>query len=84
MLPYNVRKFVIHVNEKVGFWSNFEDLKTSWKGTGDDVTKVAIDKDDPYFASLLAACIISHVGGISRKHLVETEGTSKVITSIAR
>ena len=44
-------------------------------------TKVAIDKDDPYFASLLAACIISHVGGISRKHLT---GDNKVITSIAR
>ena len=30
---------------------------------------------------LLAACIISHVGGISRKHLT---GDNKVITSIAR
>ena len=84
MLPYNVRNFVIHANDNVGFWSNFEDLKTSWKGTEDDITKVAVDKDDPYFASLLAVCIISHVGGISRKHLVETEGTSKVIASIAR
>ena len=76
-----MNKFVIYVNDKVGFWSSFEALETSWKGTADDITKVAVDKDDPYFASLLAACIISHVGGISRKHLT---GHNKVITSIAR
>ena len=80
-LPYNVRKFTIYVNERVGFTSNFDALKTSWEGTANDITKVAVDKDDPYFASLLAACIISHVGGISRKHLT---GDNKVITSIAR
>ena len=80
-LPYNVRKFTIYVNGRVGFLSNFEALKTSWEGTAEDITKVAVDKDDPYFASLLAACIISHVGGISRKHLT---GDNKVITSIAR
>ena len=80
-LPYNVRKFTIYVNGRMGFTSNFDALKTSWKGTANDITKVPIDKDDPYFASLLAACIISHVGGISRKHLT---GDNKVITSIAR
>ena len=42
---------------------------------------MAVDKDDPYFASLLAAYIISHLGGISRKHLT---GDNNVITSIAR
>ena len=80
-LPYDVKKFTIYVNERVGFWSNFEALSTSWEGTADDITKVAVDKDDPYFASLLAAYIISHVGGISRKHLT---GDNKVITCIAR
>ena len=80
-LPYDVKKFIIYVNGKVGFWCNFEALETSWKSTADDITKVAVDKDDPYIASLLAACIISHVGGISRKHLT---GDNKVITSIAR
>ena len=79
--PYNVRKFTIYVNGRVGFLSNFDALKTSWEGTVNDITKAAVDKDDPYFASLLAACIISHVGGISRKHLT---GDNKVITSIAR
>ena len=69
------------MNGKVGFCCNFEALKTSWKGTVDDIRKVAVDKDDPYFAYLLAACIISQVGGICRKHLT---GDNKVITSIAR
>ena len=54
-LPYDVRKFIIYVNDKTGFWCNFEALSTSWKGTADDITKVAVDKDDPYFASLLAS-----------------------------
>ena len=59
-LPYNVRKFTIYVNAKSGFLSNFEALNTSWKGTANDITKMAVDKDDPYFASsLLAAYIIS-------------------------
>ena len=76
-----MRKFTIYVNERVGFWCNFEVLSTSWEGTADDITKVAVDKYDPYFAPLLAACIISHLGEISRKHLT---GDNKVITSIAR
>ena len=80
-LSYNVRKFTIYVNGRLGFTSNFEALKTSWEGIANDITKVPIDKNDPYFASLLAALIISHVGGISRKHL---NGENKVITSIAR
>ena len=42
---------------------------------------MAVNKDDPYFAPLLAAYIISHVGGISRKHLT---GDNNVITNIAR
>ena len=78
--PYDVKKFIIYVNDKVGFWCNVEALETSWKGTANDITKVAVDKGDPYFAPLLAACIISHVSGISRKHLT---GDNKVITSIA-
>ena len=83
-LPYDVTKFTIYVNEKEGFLSNFEALKTAWGGTAKDITKVAVDQDDPYFASLLATCIVSHVGGINRKHLVESKGAPKVITSIAR
>ena len=64
--------------------SNFDTLKTSWEGTLNDITKLAAYKDDPYFASLKAACIVSHIGGISRKHLTGDIGASMIITSIAR
>ena len=80
-LLYNYRKFTIYVNAKDGFLSNFETLETSWKSGANDITKMAVDKEDPYFASLLAAYIISHVGEISRKHLT---GDNNVITSMAR
>ena len=80
-LPYNYRKFTIYVNTKSGFSSNFGVLETSWKAAMNDITKMAVDKDDPYFASLLDTYIISHIGGISRKHLT---GDNNVITSIAR
>ena len=83
-LPYDVTKLTIYVNEKESFLSYFEALETSWRGTGKDITKVAVNKDDPYFASLLAACIVSPVCGISRKHLDESKGVPKVVTSIAR
>ena len=66
-LPYNVTKFNINVAETGSFLSNFEELNTSRQGTGKDITKVAIDRQDPYFASLLAAIIISHKGGICKK-----------------
>ena len=77
-LPYNVTNFV---NETDSFQSNFEALNKSWTGTTKDITKVKIDKEDPYFASLLAVSIISHRSGISRRHLT---GDNKIATSIAR
>ena len=80
-LPYNYRKFTIYVNARSGFPSNFDALTTPWEGTNNDITKTAVDKDDPYFASLLSAYIISHLGGLSRKHLT---GDNNVVTSIAR
>ena len=83
-LPFNVSKFNIYVTETGSFLSNFEKFNTSWQGTGKDITKVAVDRLDPYFASLLAAIIISHKGGICKKHLTGDAQTPKIITSIAR
>ena len=80
-LPHNYRKFIIYVNANSGFTSNFDALFTSWEGNANDITKIAVNKDDPYFASLLASYIISYVGGLSRKHLT---GDNNVVTSIAR
>ena len=56
-------------------------MSTSWEGNANDITKIAVNKDDPYFASLLAAYIISYVGGLGQKHLT---GDNNVVTSIAR
>ena len=81
VVTYNYREFTIYVNAKSGFNSHFKSLTTSWEGTANDITKITVDKDDPYFASLLAAYIISHLGGLSRKHLT---GDNNVVTSIAR
>ena len=81
--PYdNVTKFKIYVTKDNNFPSNFENLNIEW--TGKDIRKVSVNENDPYFCSLLSACVISHVGGISRKHLVENENTPKIVTSIAR
>ena len=92
--PYdNVTKFKIYVtNERSkaseasdnSFPSNFQDLNIAWKGTEKDIRKVSVKEDDPYFCSLLSACVISHVGGISRKHLEESPAIPKIVTSIAR
>ena len=82
--PYNILKFKIYVTDNENFFRNFEKLETNWQGTEKDITKVSVKEDDPYFCSLLAACVISHVGRISRKHLRENENVSKIVTSIAR
>ena len=79
-LPYDVARFNIYVTKDDSFPSNFQDLDIAWKGT--DIRKVSVDENDPYFCSLLAACVISHVGGISRKHF--QENAPKIVTSIAR
>ena len=65
-LPYNATKFNIYVTKTCSFLSSFEKLNTSWQGNGKDITKVAVDRNDPYFASLLASIIISHKGRISK------------------
>ena len=80
--PYDVARFNIYVTEDEYFPSNFQDLGIAWKGTEKDIRKVSVDENDPYFYSLLSACVISHVGGISRKHL--QENSPKIVTSIAR
>ena len=66
--PYNVAKFNIYVTKDEYFSSDFQGLSITWKGTEKDIRKVAVDENDPYFCSLLSACVISHVGGVSRKH----------------
>ena len=81
--PYdNVARFKIYVTKNEYFSSKFQDLDIEWKGTEKDIRKVSVNEEDPHFCSLLSACVISHVGGMSRKHLVEND--PKIVTSIAR
>ena len=82
--PYNIARFNIYVTEDAYFPSNFQDLGIAWKGTEKDIRKASVDENDPYFCSLLSACVISHAGGISRKHFQENANTPKIVTSIAR
>ena len=82
--PYNIVRFNIYVTEDAYFPRNLQDLSITWKGTEKDIRKVSVDENDPYFCSLLSACVISHVGGINRKHLQKNASTPKVGTSIAR
>ena len=90
-LPYRINSFEIYVcdcnnvSHSNSFVSNFAALDTKWTGITKDITKVKFDYlNDPYFASLLAAYIITYKCGISTEHLLESKGTSKIITSIAR
>ena len=89
-LPYGLNRFEIYVCDCINtshnsFVSNFADLDSKWTGTTKNITRVKFDYiNDPYFASLLAAYIITYKCGIITEHLLESKGTSKVITSIAR
>ena len=85
-LPFDITHFPIYVTTTQSFQSNFNDLETAWANTQKtkDITKVKMDKDDPYFASLIAAYVISHKGGFSLEHFRENTKVPNIITSIAR
>ena len=61
MLPYNVTQFEVFVTEQDSFRSKFEKINTKWVNTQNakDITKIKVNKNDPTFASLLAAYIIT-------------------------
>ena len=87
ILPFNnMTQFPIFGTATQSFKSNFKKLETAQENTrkAKTVTKVKMDKDDPHFASLMAAYIISHNGGVSLEHLRENPKVPIMITSIAR
>ena len=63
-----------------------EALDTKWTNLSNvkDITKVKVDKEDPYFASLMAAFLMSQKSGICSKHFRGDASTRKIITSILR
>ena len=81
-LPFHVLKFPIFVTNSQSFTSNFDCLHTKWKNDSKakDIRKVKVGKDDPYFASLISAYVISQKGGISLEHLKENSKIPKIIT----
>ena len=74
----------IYVNQKDSFLYSTEALNTKYSQNAKDITKTKIDKDDPYFASLIASYIISQKSGICLEHLKENYKIPKIITSIMR
>ena len=65
-LPFRLNHFRIFVNGDQSFLFATEALDTKWTNSSNvkDITKVKVDKEDPYFASLMAAFIISQKSGI--------------------
>ena len=85
-LAFPITKFPIFVTNTQSFTTNFDSLETSWKNANKvkDIRKPKVNNDDPYFASLIAAHVISQKGGVSLKHLKENPKIPKIITSIAQ
>ena len=86
VIPFRLNYFRIFVNGDESFLFATEPLNIKWTNSSNvkDITKVKIDKEDPYFASLMAVFIISQKSGICTKHLRGSAGVPKIITSIMR
>ena len=88
-LPFRPNHFRIFVNGDQSFLFTTDALDTKWTNSSNvkDITKVGVDrryKEDPYFASLMAAFIISQKSGICTKHLRGNASVPKIVTSVLR
>ena len=85
-LPFRPNHFRIFVNGDQSFLFATEPLSIKWTNSLNvkDITKVKVDKEDPYFASLIAAYIISQKSGICSKHLRGDASVPKIVTSVLR
>ena len=89
VLPFRLNHFRIFVNSEQSFLFATEPLSIKWTNSSNvkDITKVKVDsryKEDPYFASLIAAYVISQKSGICTEHLRGTAGVPKIVTSVLR
>ena len=84
--PFDPKHFRIFVNSEQSFSFETTALNTKWVNSRNakDIRKVNLDKDDPYFASLMAAYVISQKTGICTRHLTESMDVPKIVTSIFR
>ena len=80
---FDPTSFRIFVNGDQSFLFN-STLNTSWRNVSKtkDVTKTSVDKTDPYFASLIAAYVISQKTGICTKHFQSSSDVHNVVTSL--
>ena len=78
--PFDLNHFRIFVNSDQSFSFQTAALNTKWENPGNvkDIRTVELDKDNPYFASLMAAYVISQKTGTDlHKALERRPGRSK-------
>ena len=80
---FDPTSFRIFVNGDQSFLFN-STLNIKWQNSTNakDITKTTVDKNDPYFCSLIAAYVISQKTGICTKHLQSSSDVYKVVTSL--
>ena len=85
-LQFSMSQFRLFVNERESFLFTTDPLDIKWKNEQGlkDITKAKVDKEDPYFAYLIAAYIISQKSDICLKHMREEPRVPNVVTSILR
>ena len=87
VLPFRPNHFRIFVNSEQSFLFENEPLDTKYKSNVKNITGLNVGKmykEDPYFASLLAAFLISQKSRVWIEHLKASSDVSKIITSIMR
>ena len=86
IFPFDPSHFRIFVNGEKSFSFQTDPFDTNFANPrkAKDVRTLDLDKDDPYFASLMAAYVISQKTGVCTRHLTESRNVPKVVTSIFR
>ena len=84
--PFDLNHFRIFVNSDQSFSFQTAALNTKWENSGNvkDIRTLDIDKDNPYFASLMSAYVISQKTGICTKHLREDPDVPKIVIHVLR
>ena len=84
--PFDPNHFRIFVNgeQSFSFQTNPLDTKFANPKRAKDIRTLDLDKDDPYFASLMTAYLISQKTGVCTRHLTESRDVHKIVTSIFR
>ena len=84
--PFDPNHFRIFVNgeQSFSFQTDPWNTKLSNPRGARDIQTMDLDKDNPYFASLMAAYVISQKTGVCTMHLTESRDVHKIVTSILR